>query len=127
MNDAQGSKPHSLWWENTRTNLRTYAGVAFYDDRFGEFRLRANVFDEGKQLYCRAIQSENEKVAYRVEIVKKKNGKFWKREKAGEGLLSKETNGEIHLQVPPYESKLILVPSEENFNAYLGDDKSKSE
>ena len=106
-----------LWWEDKATRVRTHAGVAFYNERFDEYHLKPDsLFGDERQFFCRIESFINESIRYRVEIVKKKYGKFWRRQKIGEGYSNTaETNGDIYLEIPPYNAgyRLIIVLSDE--------------
>ena len=39
---------HFLQWENERTGKRCPAGVAFYSDKYDEFRLKIDCFPENQ-------------------------------------------------------------------------------
>lgn len=115
------TRTYYLWWENTQTGKRTPAGVAFHNPEFGEFKIRMDsveLFTQGEnglekaQIYCKAVGSHQERVEYRVEkVIKKPGQRFIKRFRIGDGYSDSTTNGEIHIDIPPYTSihKLILV------------------
>ena len=98
---------HYLQWENERTGKRYAAGVAFYSDKYDEYRLKVDCFPES-QFYLKTIGLHSEQVDYRAEIVSKKNGKFAGRRSIGVGYLNKETKNEIHIELGPFTNKLIL-------------------
>ena len=62
-----------LWWENKASKIRNYAGIAFYNEQFGEYYLKTDVlFGNGNPLYCKIVGSTDDIIRYRVEVVKKK-------------------------------------------------------
>ena len=111
------SSAHRLWWEDKEAGVRSYAGVAFYDELFGEYRLKPDsLFGDERQILCRAESFINESIRYRVEVVQKRSGKFWRRQKIGEGYSNvEETGGDIYLEIPPYNHgyRLVLILNDE--------------
>ena len=108
---VKNSKAAYLWWEDKASGVRTHAGVAFYNEKFNEYRLIPDsLFGNKCQFYCKAIGAKDQGIRYRVEVVKTKRGNFWYRQKVGEGYSHvTNTNGEIHLEIPPYSSGSLLV------------------
>lgn len=109
MNNEQVkyTKPHLLWWYEKDSNRNLPAGVAFYDDKFGEYRLKLDVHPE-TQYYLKPTGFQNEKVLYRAEVVIKKDGKFHQRKVIGEGYSSEQTNNDIHIDFGPYSKTLVM-------------------
>ena len=47
---------------------------------------------------------------YRVEVVKKRGGRFWMRQQVGEGYSNRKKIGtDIYLEIPPYNAGHLLV------------------
>jgi hypothetical protein len=51
-------RPLLLWWLDKEKNKNLPAGVAFYDEKFGEYRLKLDIQPE-TQFYLRPISSLN--------------------------------------------------------------------
>ena len=98
---------HYLHWLNDKTNTRHTAGVAFYSQTYDEYRLKIDCFPE-TQFYLKPIGLYGNKVNYRAEVAQKKHGRFIGRRPIGVGLLCKETQNEIHIELGPFTNKLIL-------------------
>ena len=96
-----------LWWLDQQTQKHFPAGVAFHDEKFGEYRLKIDMHPEN-QYYLRPLNSTNDLINYRVEVVIKKNGKFHQRKLVGEGYSSTGTNEDIIITLGPYSKKLLL-------------------
>ena len=108
--DVQAKPFCHLWWENKETGVRTYAGIAFYNERFNEYRLKLDALGDKQPFYCRTEGFVDEAIRYRVEVVKRRQGQFWRRQKVGEGYSHAiETEGNILLEIPPYNSGHRLV------------------
>jgi hypothetical protein len=103
----------SLWWMDQKTNTRQKAGVAFYEDKYGEYRLKIDFIsamqDRPSHIYLKAVGSENNKVLYRAEALVKKNSREVARFSVGEGYSSKETYNEIFVNLGPFEKTLVLT------------------
>ena len=115
--EFKASPVYRLWWEDKQTGVRTHAGVAFYNEQFDEYRLKPDaLFGDERQFYCRIESSLDESIRYRVEVVKRKMGRFWRRQKIGEGYSHiEETGGDIYLEIPPYNTgyRLIIILNDE--------------
>lgn len=108
MNQKQvHSKPLLLWWFDQKTKKNLPAGVAFYDEKFGEYRLKLDIHPD-TQYYLKPTASANESVHYRAEVVIKKDGKFHQRKVVGEGQSSSETHGDVFIEFGPYSKLLVL-------------------
>jgi hypothetical protein len=84
---AKQTKPLLLWWYDKNTNKNLPAGVAFYDEKFAEYRLKLDIHPD-TQYYLKPTGSQSEDVLYRAEVVIKKDGKFHQRKVIGEEFLT---------------------------------------
>ena len=96
-----------LWWMDPTTGKNMPAGVAFHDDKYGEFRLKIDALAD-TQYFLRPITTQDNQIYYRVEVVLKKEGKFYQRRSVGEGWKTPETNGDVFINIGPYSKFLIL-------------------
>lgn len=101
------AKPIQLWWFDKQTNNNIPAGVAFYDEKFDEYRLKLDVHPE-TQYYLKVSGSQNGDINFRAEVVIKKDGKFHQRKIVGEGVSSKQTMGDVYIDFGPYSKKLVM-------------------
>ena len=94
-----------LWWSDNEGNKTFPAGVAFYDERFGEYRLKIDIHPETR-FYLKSVSCEGDRILYRVDVVIKKDGRFKYRKPIGDG----ETNSErdIVMNLWPYTKQLLL-------------------
>lgn len=99
---------HQLYWVNEITGKKSPAGVAFYCDKYDEYRLKIDCFPE-VQFYLKTVGLHGNQVDYRAEVANKKNGKFLRRRPIGVGLLTKATVNEINIELGPFTNKLILA------------------
>lgn len=106
------TKPLLLWWFDKNTKRNIPAGVAFYDEKFAEYRLKLDIHPD-TQYYLKATGSQGEEVQFRAEVVIKKDGKFHQRKVVGEGVASKNTNGDVYVDFGPYSKTLVMGMSNE--------------
>lgn len=102
-----------LWWMCRDSDRRLPAGVAFYDEKYGEYRLKIDFIQalqdkQDHQFYLRPIGKVDERFLFRAEAVLKKDGKFAGRYPVGEGYASSDTGGEVHIDLGPFEKILVL-------------------
>ena len=100
------SQPFRLCWTHEKGSIP--AGVAFYDENFGEYRLKIDIQPE-TIFYLKPISWEEERAQYRVEVVIKRGGVFRYRRQVGRGYSSKLENAEsIVMEIGPYSKPLVL-------------------
>jgi hypothetical protein len=104
---------YQLWWMSRETGHRIHAGIAFYDDRYNEYRLKIDFLqalmgDEDARFYLRPVGKIDDRIYYRVETIVKKNGKFHARRLVGEGYSSTDTENEVYLDFGPVEKILVV-------------------
>ena len=101
------NSPSSLWWFDTENKKYLPAGVAFYDEKFGEYRLKIDVHPD-TCYYLKPVATNDGKSVWRAEVVIKSNGKFKFRRSVGEGYSDDLTGGDIIVQFGPYSKLLVL-------------------
>ncbi len=106
--EQRNDRGHDLFWMNPVTGKRLNAGKAFYDEKFGEYRLKIDEACEDKQYYLKPIGLINDELRYRLELVIKKNGKFHHREEKGDGYSNDATDGEVHIDFGSSMKVLVL-------------------
>ena len=101
------SQTFQLWWFDKEEKRHFPAGVAFYEEPYGEYRLKIDIHPNS-QYYLKAISSIGSKASYQVDVVLKRNGKFKGRRPVGEGYSNELTKGDIIMNLGPYKRTLIL-------------------
>lgn len=112
-NITENKKPETcyLWWLDAKHGTRSPAGVAFFDDQFGDYRFKIDFFPDN-QYYLRCMGGEAGRVQYRLEVIhKNKEGKFLRRVPVGEGY--SDPNGDVRIRVFPLDKELVLVLKDE--------------
>jgi hypothetical protein len=104
-----------LWWHCPQTQNRDMAGVAYYNEGDGDYRLIINFFPDN-DYFLKCIGGANDQYRYRLVAVKKRDGKAG-RFYQGDGIFNKATN-EIVIQAAPFSKFLVmsLKQNKENKN-----------
>lgn len=98
----------SLKWLDPQTGATFHAGVAFYDDSFGEYRL---VLDGPRTVFnLKPVGSNDNEVKYKVYSPILVNGKFSHKVEMGYGYSNKSTNGDIIITIGRYASMKLVLP-----------------
>ena len=104
------SETFYLWWLDPKNGTRKPAGVGFFDNEFGDYRLKLDFFPECKY-YLRCVGGDSATVRYRLEVVhRNKDGKFMRRVPVGDGCVT--TQNEIRIEAFPFEKELLLSLNE---------------
>ena len=102
------NKPIELWWFDKEEKSYEPAGVAFYDEKFGEYRLKIDI-NPDTCYYLKPIATQEDQTSYRVEVViKKSDGEFKFRRPVGKGYSNTMSSGDVVMQLGPYSKLLIL-------------------
>ncbi len=112
MQNMKKQKKENLYWMDPQTGETFNAGVAFFIEEFGEYRL---VLDAPRTvLYLRPKEASGDKIDYAVHAPIDINGKFSHRVEVGNGYSSSETNNQIYMKIGRYmPQRLVLVPKAE--------------
>ena len=93
------AKPLSLYWLNVRNNKQEKAGVAFYQEKYGEYFLRIDKEPDEKRYYLKATDSSQDRINFRMDqVLKKPDGTFRKRQQVGRGYKTHLTEGLVLIQ-----------------------------
>ncbi len=109
MNPVKKVKKEDLVWMDPETGEKFNAGVAFYIEEFGEYRM---VLDGPRTIfYLRPKDATGDKINYVVHAPIEINGKFSHRVEVGYGYSSSETNNNIFMKIGRYlPQRLVLIP-----------------
>ena len=98
-------KCHRLYWLCSQSGRRYPAGVAFFNESKGDYRLKVDAFCEEKSVYLKPVSMLDGVVNYRVEATKK-GGQF--RAEIGVGHASVNEGYPIYMDIGPYDRTLVL-------------------
>lgn len=106
--NQENNKCYRLYWLCDETGRRCPAGVAFYNDPQGDYRLKVDVFPEDKVIYLKPMSVEDNVVNYRVEAAIRKNGVVLHRSEIGTGHASLDDGFPIFMEIGPFTRTLIM-------------------
>ncbi len=108
MQNLKKQKKEDLVWMDPQTGETFHAGVAFFIEEFGEYRM---VLDAPRTvLYLRPKEACADRIDYVVHAPIDINGKFSHRVEVGSGYSSQETNNQIFIKIGRYlPQRLVLV------------------
>ncbi len=106
-------KCHRLYWLCNQTSRRYPAGVAFYNEANGDYRLSIDTFCENKVVYLKPVSMTEELVNFRVEsAIRKKDGiGVHHRAEIGVGHANAEDGFPIYMDIGPFDRTLVLEAS----------------
>ena len=103
------SETLNLGWLDLRDNTVNHAGVSFYNPTYGEYLLKIDEEPSEKQYFLKPCASEDDRMSYRMELViKRKDGKFMKRQRVGTGYSNTETDGNVFINYGSKFKTLVL-------------------
>ena len=103
----QKSERLNLYWLCNQTGRKHSAGVAFFNEEQGDYRLKIDVMPEDKTLFLKAVSSSEGVTYYRVEAAVKKAGRVVHRAEVGSGH-SKKEESTIYMDIGPFARTLVL-------------------
>ncbi|MCT4642780.1 MAG: hypothetical protein N4A33_10845 [Bacteriovoracaceae bacterium] len=100
-------KQENLHWVDPKNGATFHAGIAFYDERFGEYRL---ILDGPRTVYSlKAFETTNNEVRYKVFAPVLIKGKFSHKVEIGYGYSNNGTNGDVYMVIGRYgQMRLVL-------------------
>ncbi len=109
MQNKTKNETLTLGWLDPRDNSVNHAGVSFYNPTYGEYLLKIDEEPSEKQYFLKPSSSEGEHITYRMELVlKRKDGRFLKRQRVGTGYSNAETDGNVLINYGSKFKTLVL-------------------
>ncbi|MBX9765892.1 MAG: hypothetical protein K2X47_01355, partial [Bdellovibrionales bacterium] len=103
-------KKENLFWMDPQTGEKFHAGVAFFIEEFGEYRM---VLDAPRTvLYLRPKDATDGEVSYVVHAPIDINGKFSHRVEVGHGYSAAETNNHVYMRIGRYLPQRLVLEAE---------------
>ena len=100
MNGTTKKTIYPLFWVHRKTGKSQRGGVAFYNEKEGDFRLCLDIFPD-VTYYLKPVESDGVTTFYRAES----KGKI-RRHKVGSGYL--KTGDQININLGPFSKTLVL-------------------
>lgn len=105
--NEQKTERLKLYWLCNQTGRKHPAGVAFFNEEQGDYRLKIDIMPEDKTLYLKAISSTDDITYYRVEAAVRKAGRVVHRAEIGSGYAKKE-DLTVYMDIGPFARTLVL-------------------
>ena len=102
------SEKLSLYWLCNQTGRKHQAGVAFFNETQGDYRLKIDALPDDKMIFLKLSGASEGVVHYRVETVVKKNGRVTHRTQIGTGYSKSECGFPVFMDIGPYSRTLML-------------------
>lgn len=102
------SEKFRLFWLCNQTGKRHPAGVAFFNEPQGDYRLKIDVMPDDKLLYLKVSSMHESVIQYRVEAAVKKLGRVVQRVEVGTGHSNVNEGYPIYMDIGPYSRTLVL-------------------
>lgn len=105
----QKSEKFKLSWLCPQTGKKQPAGMAFYNEEQGDFRLKIDVFPEEKLIYLKTTSVDEQKAHYRIEAAVRRQGqRSMHRSEIGSGYALVGEGFPIYMDIGPYTRQLVL-------------------
>ena len=106
--NTEKSKCHRLYWVCNESGRKHPAGVAFFNEPQGDYRLKVDLFPEEKTIYLKPISMTDGIINFRVEAAVRKQGVVVHRAEVGVGHASIETGYPVFMDLGPYSRTLVM-------------------
>jgi len=112
LSDNKNQKPQkserlNLYWLCEKTGRMHPAGVAFFNEDQGDYRLKIDILPEEKTLFLKAISRSEDATLYRIESAVRKSGRVVHRAEIGSGY-ARKNDPTIYMSVGPFSRTLVL-------------------
>jgi len=97
-----------LSWLCNQTGKKIPAGVAFFNETQGDYRLKIDAFPEDKLVYLKPTGTHEGTVCYRVETAVKRAGQVTHRAQIGTGYSQARGGLPVCMDVGPYSKTLMM-------------------
>lgn len=102
------SEKFKLQWLCSQTGKAQPAGVAFYNESQGDYRLKIDALPDDKLIFLKLTGASDGSIYYRVETVVKKNGQPTHRIQIGQGYSRSEGGFPVYMDIGPYSKVLVM-------------------
>lgn len=102
------SEKFNLYWLCTQTGKKHPAGVAFFNDGAGDYRLKIDTMPDDKLIFLKVSSLNEGVILFRVEAAVRKNGRVTHRAEIGTGKADAETGYPVYMDIGPYSRQLLM-------------------
>lgn len=110
MENSENKKAEKLVlsWLCTQTGKKIPAGVAFFNETQGDYRLKIDAFPEDKIVYLKPTGARDGNAYYRVETAVRRGGQVTHRAQIGTGYSKTASGLPVFMDVGPYSKTLMM-------------------
>lgn len=105
------SETFNLFWLCNQTGRKHPAGVAFFNEPQGDYRLKIDTMPDEKLIYLKVSSMSDGVIYYRVEAAVKKAGRITHRSEIGSGHANANDGYPIYMDIGPFSRTLVLEQS----------------
>ncbi len=98
----------NLYWLCNKTGSTLPAGVAFYNESQGDYRLKVDTFADDKLVFLKLTGTSDGTIYYRVDTVVRKQGQATHRAQIGSGHSKAESGLPVFMDIGPYSKVLMM-------------------
>lgn len=102
------SEKFNLYWLCSQTGKTQPAGVAFFNETQGDYRLKIDAFPDDKLVFLKLTGSSGNVIQYRVETVVKRAGQVTHRTQIGTGYSKSDSGLPVFMDIGPYSKVLMM-------------------
>ncbi len=107
-NENIKSEKLALYWLCNQTGKTLPAGVAFFNEPQGDYRLKIDALPDDKLIFLKVMSAKDGTVYYRVESVVKRAGVATHRSQIGTGYSKSESGFPVFMDIGPYTKTLMM-------------------
>lgn len=104
----QKTEKFNLYWLCNQTGKTLPAGVAFFNETQGDYRLKIDALPDDKIIFLKLTGAGEGCIYYRVETVVKRAGVATHRTQIGTGYSKSETGFPVFMDIGPYSKTLMM-------------------
>lgn len=108
MEKVKKDAKFDLYWIDKESGQKFPAGIAFYHEDKGDFRLKIDAMPEDKLVYLKPTNAHGGEVRYRVDVVLRKNNELARKSPIGIGYSGANTGNLIYMDLGPFSRSLVL-------------------
>lgn len=106
---SEKSEKFKLFWLCPLSGKKTAAGLAFFNETHGDYRLKVDAFRDGKPVFLKITAMSDGVIRYRVEKLGRRkalNGP--QRTEIGRGYSDADGSYPIRMEIGPYSKLLVM-------------------
>ena len=102
------SEKFNLYWICNQTGKSLPAGVAFFNENQGDYRLKIDALPDDKLVFLKLTGASDGAIHYRVETVVKRAGQATHRTQIGSGYSKSDSGLPVFMDIGPFSKVLMM-------------------